>query len=743
LANNIEARENMIKGAQNFIKPVTKVYARTFLTAASNLERTNIPHLQAVREMFKKNVGEGGEQSNLEAKDHQLKQWSNKLASVFDGYEKGDLELAASYLHAKRTGNNARANEVVGKVRNLLETFHEYLRDAKVQRWEENENGEGGVWKDIGYRKDFFPQAYDTAMLIEKPGEFVNDLMAEHADILARIAEKANDEVRRGTDAGENTASATIKDRLITAQDVAEAIGNRLINSYGQKSIEENTSAVGFSPFMRSVNQRTLDWLSPKLMEKWGEKDAAKVLTSYLAQGVKRAEYVRRFGNDGGVLRDKLVAASAYEIGSRVSDKFGVPRADIEGIVKNFDGGNERPLDEQIANYINKAGGSASAEQIAAEMKSAAEIIEPAAKDIMAMEGTLGYDINPTLRRAENSLMVYQNMRTMGLSLFSQLIDPLGIVVRGGTMKDAWDTYLRGMKEVWASWKGDHTHDEAAKIAEQVGTTDAHGFLAAFGQLYSSMFMGGKFRKANDMLFRINGMEGFNRGIQIAATQAAINFIKRHGSGESKHSDDFLRELNLTKDEVKAKTLKDGNLDYNDPRIQQAIHRWVNGAILRPNAGQRPAWASDPHYMIFWHMKQFAYTFHDTIMKRAMYEVKKHDDLGPAAALVATYTPMMIAADAAKAILMSGEEPAWMRAGLPSMIEHGAMRAGLTGMWQPATDAYVSGRGLTSLAGPSVEQLTSLFSQPVGESLTQALPGASVWNAIHGNAGKMADMGED
>jgi hypothetical protein len=144
-----------------------------------------------------------------------------------------------------------------------------------------------------------------------------------------------------------------------------------------------------------------------------------------------------------------------------------------------------------------------------------------AATDVMALEGTLGYDIKPGMRRFQNSLLVYENMRLLSTSLFSQFIDPLNMVVRGGTMSDAWNAYKRGLREVVASIKGDPIKDLDAQISAQVGTLDANGFLAAFGQLQSRKYMGDKFRKVNEAMLRFNGMEGFNRGMQIAGNVVA------------------------------------------------------------------------------------------------------------------------------------------------------------------------------------------------------------------------------
>ena len=362
------------------------------------------------------------------------------------------------------------------------------------------------------------------------------------------------------------------------------------------------------------------------------------------------------------------------------------------------------------------------------------DVAKKAGTDVAGMQGLLGYDINPTLRKVQNSMLVYQNLRSLSTSLLSQFIDPLNLVVRGATMGEAWEAYKRGLREVVASIKGEEIRDLDLTIAEHVGTVDAHGFLGAYGQLYSSEYMGNWFRKANDFLFRYNGMEGFNRGMQVAATRSAINFIKRHVEKPGKNSSSYLAELGLRAEKVKIDAR--GELDYDDPRIQRAIYQWVSGAVMRPNASQRPAYASDPHYMVFWHMKQFAYTFHDSIMKRAIHDYKKYGDTGPLGVMATCFAPVMIAADVAKSVLLTGDAPGWWKSGLPDIIEHGVNRAGLSGRYQPIVDIAVTpGRSWLGLGGPMVEQLQQLGDQTMGQAAVSALPGQNVIKQVFGIGG--------
>ena len=153
--------------------------------------------------------------------------------------------------------------------------------------------------------------------------------------------------------------------------------------------------------------------------------------------------------------------------------------------------------------------------------------------------------------------------------------------------------------------------------------------------------------------------------------------------------------------------------------VHYAINRWVEGAILTPNAAQRPAWGSDPHYSMFFHLKQFSYSFHQTILKRAVKEMN-HGNLAPMGAFV-WYIPTMIAADITKGLIQGGGElPAYMKGyDAGDWVMHGVQRAGLLGAAQLGVDAQGD---MFSLAGPGVEQAIDALREPIGQTILKAAP---------------------
>ena len=215
----------------------------------------------------------------------------------------------------------------------------------------------------------------------------------------------------------------------------------------------------------------------------------------------------------------------------------------------------------------------------------------------------------------------------------------------------------------------------------------------------------------NDLFFRYNFMEGFNRSMRVGATTAAANFIVRHATKPNQHSERYLAELGLTAADVS--TDADGKLVVTD-KTKVALNRWVDGAVLRPDAADTAIWLHDPHFAIFAHLKGFAFAFHHTFLKRVWHEYQ-HGNYKPAMAL-GSFVPVMIASDLIKDVLTNGgDEPEWKR-GWTFMdhVGYGVERAGLLGVGQFRADALGDirhgGTGIGALGGPTVDQFSDALS---------------------------------
>jgi hypothetical protein len=313
------------------------------------------------------------------------------------------------------------------------------------------------------------------------------------------------------------------------------------------------------------------------------------------------------------------------------------------------------------------------------------------------------------------------------LALFSSLIDPMGIAVRGGTMKQAFGAFVRGIKEIPDGFRA---HDKRKgspeeRTAELLGVIDDAYLHSSLGALYNQGMVGDFGRKVNDTFFKYNLMEQYNRSMRSAATAAAIKFIETHadGTANKQHSSRWMQELGFGVADASGAVVRpplraDGSLKLFEAdglskleadRVRQAVNQWVDGAVLRPDAVDKPLWMNDPHFALVAHLKQFTWSFQETILKRVVHEYE-HGNVNPAIAL-SSYVPMMIASDATKGLIMGGgSQPSWKDDwGPEDYVSSGIQRAGLLGVGQYGVDALTSisrgGTGLGTIAGPTFEQL--------------------------------------
>lgn len=459
----------------------------------------------------------------------------------------------------------------------------------------------------------------------------------------------------------------------------ARNILNKIIAADGSEFTSERPM-----PGMQHLKVRALADVPDAELAPFMSKDLFSIMNSYVTQATRRAEWARRLGDEGERLGELLEQAQ----------KQGASEADLDA----------------------------------------------ARKYTMAVDGTLGDDLNPTARRLMGDMIVYQNVRLLPLAIFSSVIDPVGVVVRGGEVRDAWNTFKRGIREIPKNFKRAPGRDSMTELAETLGVIDNAALVHSLGALYSQGMVGETGRKINDTFFRYNLMEQFNTSMRVGATEAALKFIAKHADGTAdRHSARWMAELGLKASDVqldadgRPKLFEAQGLSMEQAaRLRTAVNRWVDGAVLRPDAADKPLWMSDPHFMLVSHLKQFVYSFHETILKRIAHEVE-HGNYRPVMAM-ASYVPIMIASDLVKGMIQGGgQQPEWKddwTAG--DYVWSGVQRAGLLGVGQFGADAFQHAGGL---AGPTAEQLVDALKtmggrEQFGRFLLHSMPA----NALYAHA---------
>jgi hypothetical protein len=680
LAKDVARNDALYAAVKQASLPLVAAMKRAGYSADGVLRGRGNKALQEIAEIFYNAPGDKGGISFMSARQQKEDQMLNRIKGIFAGADEKDTALVLEGLQTPgfKLSSDAKIRAIqerlVGKdgdgKTGFFKQMYDYLDEAGVP---------------VEKRKNYFPRVWDVEAVQKNAYEFTKMVREDYH-------------------------KATGKDMSAVE---AATIQQSIVANKGADALTETEASIGFTPYMQAANARKLGFLTDERFQGFQSKDAIHILTTYVGHAVHRAEYARRFGNGGELLQDKLVEAAGIE-----ADKFGKGggkeletarktvmdkyAADMKKFFADIKAGKdvERPRRPTLHNFIAEIAKTNPklAKALVAEMN------DPY-KAVMAMEGTLGYDVNAKWRAFQANTIVYQNMRLLWMSLFSQFADPLGVLVRGGTINDAWDTFKRGAVGAVHGWRGTQATDEMSLLARNLGIVNANGILSQMGDAYSSIFLGKFAKKMNDRLFRLNGVEAFTQGTRVGAMASGIGFITRHLTNPGEHSQRYMEELFGTgykKGDIALTS--DGKLDFTDRRIQDALMKYVDSCMLRPNAAMRPVWSSDPHYALFFHMKQFTYAFHKTIIDRAILE-GKHGNYDPAFNLVLTYVPMMIAADFLRGILSNGgEEPPWKRKWGPGdYLASGVQRAGLLGVPQLGVD--VLQWGPTELLGPAAQQV--------------------------------------
>jgi len=176
--------------------------------------------------------------------------------------------------------------------------------------------------------------------------------------------------------------------------------------------------------------------------------------------------------------------------------------------------------------------------------------------------------------------------------------------------------------------------------------------------------------------------------------------------------------------------------------VRNAVFRFVDEAILRPDAAQRPLYGSDPRFMLVFHLKGFMYSFYERILKRVWNEAYEHGRAAPVMAL-GMYIPAVMAAemlrDAVKDAFGDWDDDRKDDWTLGDWTSYSLERSGLYGPYieqkSNAIEDYTKWGKMPGLsfAGPTAEHLVDILSMKGGmdTQLARALPAQNLIRPLH------------
>lgn len=551
----------------------------------------------------------------------------------------------------------------------------------------------------------------------------------------------------------------------------------------------------GGASFAGNAASRSLNFLNDLELQStpWVIQDKRTMMAGYVHSMLKRATYERHFGGYKEVLSSDeksvtLLRFHMQNIPFRARD-LGITTGERSRMATSFE--KKRVLEKATTREILDMAASASARGWIKVDASPSEkgqgltikysVYEPSytqneilrsyradgaedkSKEFVriadALSGRLGADaMSPQIRKASGIIMTYENILTLLFASLSSFPDLVGPIVRSRDFAGVRDA-LKGMAQVIGNTKDAR---ERRKLLNDFGVSHRTVTEQALLEVYGAQFMSGTAQKVNDAFFKYTGLEAVTAFGRTMAASVAMRFIQRHGAQAVKgdaESARYLKELGLTPEDANsvnsahksyAEHVSEGTADTEAGKIAErvlfAVNQFVDESVVRPDASQRPVWASDPRFMLVWHLKSFAYSYAKVIMKpvfkEAMYQYQKHG-ISPQVAvpLIAFALPVMLASALGLRLREFIQYDIPHEMGLNELERPSAdkdfdaylydvlRRGGILGPAELAVNAMEAEdkkrSALVTLLGPTADHLNTLLQFDAYKAATRSIPGLS------------------
>ena len=217
--------------------------------------------------------------------------------------------------------------------------------------------------------------------------------------------------------------------------------------------------------------------------------------------------------------------------------------------------------------------------------------------------------------RKTNSYIATMNLVTLlPFATLASLPDFAGSIVQTKEFKG----FGMFMKEVVNQIQD---QEAAKRLANDVGVVMPEAAANAWMSQADSDMLDPTARMATDKFFKWTGLNALTNISRQFATGMGRQFLIEHAYHPTKRSARYLEQLGVTAEQVKA--WNDGGQTFTNEEgqaVRQAITRFVESSVLRPNAGERPIWASDPRFALVWQLKSFIYAFNKVILEGVLRE---------------------------------------------------------------------------------------------------------------------------
>ena len=235
------------------------------------------------------------------------------------------------------------------------------------------------------------------------------------------------------------------------------------------------------------------------------------------------------------------------------------------------------------------------------------------------IDAYLGYgnqSMNPHWRKVQSYVAAAQYTLILPLAVIGSLPELAGPIINSKDFS-AFEYAFRTMKESLSK-------REARELAEDIGVVSndmlTNGYITAAEQEHLDPAA----RKWTDAFFRITMLDQYTNFTRTWATGMGVQFLIRHAENRTGNANSarYLKDLGVSAADVRT-WMGDRDLSTaSGARVSAALYKFVESSILRPNAAERPVWASDPRFLLIWQLKSYFYAFHKVITGGVLNELE-------------------------------------------------------------------------------------------------------------------------
>lgn len=224
------------------------------------------------------------------------------------------------------------------------------------------------------------------------------------------------------------------------------------------------------------------------------------------------------------------------------------------------------------------------------------------------MLGKTGHDMSPLMRRLNSYGLLLNMVTLLPLATIASIPDMGGPMLRSKGMLGWKDSFA----EIQYYMKN---KEQAEQFARDLGLTTHDSIHTMYVNAYELGFMTEGSKAVADKFFNGIGLDWYTKFTRTFAAGMGQRFLIRLAEANDTQSNQSLKELGLTRqDVISAYDKTTGQLNVSDAKVADALSRFVEESIIRPNAAERPAWASNPYTALIFQLKSFFYAFGVNIM---------------------------------------------------------------------------------------------------------------------------------